>query len=70
MKNTVKKLTKLQEKRKSKKITCEEMAKMLLISKSYYWQLENGQRRLSYELAKKIANILNTKPDDLFYNDI
>ena len=33
-----------------------------------YCQIENGQRRLSYQMAVKIAKIFNLKPDDIFYN--
>ncbi len=60
---------KLQKLRKSKGYTCEEMAKRLNISKAYYWQLENQNRRLYYELAKEIAAIFDLKPDDIFYDD-
>lgn len=45
------------------------MAKRLNISKVFYHQLETGQRRLSYEMAFKIASIFNLKPDDIFYDD-
>lgn len=60
------KLTKLREKNN---YSYEQMSKMLDISKSYYWQLENKNRRLSYKMAKKIANIFNLRPDDLFYEE-
>ena len=43
------------------------MADILKISKTYYWQLENNKRRMSYEMAVKIADIFKLKPDDLFY---
>ena len=45
------------------------MAKELNISKTYYWQLEHNQRRLSYEMALKIAKIFGKKPDDIFYKE-
>lgn len=45
------------------------MAKKLGISKSYYWQIEHKNRRLSYDMAKDIASIFNLKPDDIFYKD-
>lgn len=48
--------------------TCLDMAKKLNISKTFYWQLENGKRTLSYKMAYKISFILKTKPDKLFYN--
>lgn len=58
----------LKKLRKSKGYTCEDMAKSLNISKSYYWQIENQNRRLYYELAKEIAKIFDLKPDDIFYD--
>ncbi len=45
------------------------MAKQLGISKTYYWQLEHNQRRISYEMAVKIASIFNKKPDEIFYDE-
>lgn len=45
------------------------MAQELNISKTYYWQLEHNQRRISYEMAFKIAKIFGKKPDDIFYQD-
>ena len=53
--------------RKKNKISSTEMARKLGISKTFYWQIEHGERRLSYEMALKIANIFNLKPDDIFY---
>ena len=69
MKNTLKKIEKLQLIRNNKNISYKNMAEMLGVSKTYYWQIENGKRRLTYEFAKKIANILNLKPDDIFYEE-
>ncbi len=63
------KANRLREQREQAHITHEEMARRLNISKSYYWQLENKNRRLSYEMAKKIAAIFNLKPDDLFFDE-
>ncbi|MDD2518371.1 MAG: helix-turn-helix transcriptional regulator [Bacilli bacterium] len=62
-------MNKLQEQREKKNLTFREMANILNISKTYYWQLENNKRRLSYDMAVKIANIFNLKPDDLFYEE-
>ena len=59
----------LKEIRLKEKITYEQMAKKLNISKTYYWQIENKKRKLSYNMAIKIANIFKTKPDNIFYND-
>lgn len=48
----------------------QNMADLLNISKTFYWQIENDKRRLSYDMAIKIANIFNTNPDTIFYEDI
>lgn len=70
MAKIIKKLKTLQEIRINNKVSYQNMADTLEISKTYYWQLENGKRRLNYELAKKIAAIFKLKPDDIFYNDL
>lgn len=57
----------LEKKRKEKKYSYQEMAQELNISKCYYWQLEHKRRKLYYDMAQKIANIFELKPDDLFY---
>lgn len=62
-------MNKLQQQREKKNLTFREMANILNISKTYYWQLENNKRRLSYDMAVKMANIFNLKPDDLFYEE-
>lgn len=60
---------KLKEKRYDKKYTNRIMAEKLGISKAFYCQIENGTRKLSYEMAVKIADVFNVKPDSLFYDD-
>ena len=62
-------MNKLQEKRVKYNYSCQDMANKLKISKSFYWQIENKKRRLSYEVAVKIANIFKTKPDKIFYEE-
>lgn len=64
-----KKHEKLEALRVANKYSFMDMAQMLNISKSYYWQIENGNRNLYYDLAKRIAAIFNLKPDDIFYED-
>lgn len=49
--------------------TYQQMADMIGVCKSYYWQLEHNNRRLYYDVAKKIAAIFQLKPDDIFYDD-
>ena len=60
---------KLQNLRKENNMSYESVAKEVGICKSYYWQLENGNRRLYYDLAVKIAKVFQKKPDDIFYED-
>lgn len=60
---------KLKELRRSKRLTTEKMGEKLGISKAFYCQIENGKRRLSYEMAVKIAAIFKVRPDTIFYED-
>lgn len=53
--------------RKKEKITQKQMARMLNITISFYSQLENKKKRLYYDMALRIADIFNMKPDQLFY---
>lgn len=52
--------------RKENKLTIYQMANKLGISSSYYSQIENKKRRLSYDMAIKIANIFSKNPDEIF----
>lgn len=47
----------------------QNMADFLGITKSFYWQIENKQRRLSYAMAVRISKIFNTTPDKIFYEE-
>ena len=62
-------MSNLKEYRNKYKYSCQKMADMLNISKSFYWQLENNKRKLSYETACKISKIFKTTPDNIFYKD-
>ena len=62
-------MSKLKETRKRNKLTHQTMADTLKISKAFYWQIENNKRRLSYDMAIKIADIFKTTPDELFYEE-
>lgn len=62
-------LSKLIELRKNKGYSVKKMADLLNISKTFYWQIEKGQRNLSYSMATKISMVLNMKPDKIFYED-
>lgn len=60
---------KLKELRQKHNLTGQEVSDMLHISKSFYWQIENGQRTLTYDMAVRIADIFKRKPDYIFYKD-
>ena len=57
---------KLIELRKKYHYTIYDMAKLLNISISHYSLLENKKRKLTYEMAIKIAKIFDKLPDDIF----
>lgn len=61
-------LKKLKKIRSNAGLTYQQVADRVGISKEYYWMIENGKRRLSYELSVKIADVFNMKPDDIFLN--
>ncbi len=58
----------LAELREKNKLTQEDMALKLGISRSYYGHIENGVRNPTYGLAKRIANIFNVKVEEIFFN--
>ena len=60
---------KLKELRKAHNLSSREMSEKLCISKAFYSQIENRTRRLSYDMAIKIANIFELKPDEIFYEE-
>lgn len=62
-------MKKLKEVREKHNYTYDDMSKMLGISKTYYWQIENQKRRVYYYLAVKIAKIFRLRPDDIFFDD-
>lgn len=48
------------------KLTYQDVAEQIGVSKTYYWHIENGKRGLSYEMAVKIAAVFGKKPDEIF----
>lgn len=62
-------MKKLKELRIISGLTVIEIAKLIGISPTYYWQIENKERRLYYEMAVKIAKIFHKKPDEIFYEE-
>ena len=62
-------LKKLHNLRKEKGYTVDYMANILNLSRTFYWQVEHGDRRLSYITAINIAKVFNVKPDDVCYDE-
>lgn len=63
------KLLNLKNLRELNNLSNKKMADKLGISKTFYWQIENGQRNLNYEMAIRISKVLKSKPDKIFYDD-
>ncbi|WP_078577360.1 helix-turn-helix transcriptional regulator [Salipaludibacillus agaradhaerens] len=59
-------LDKLKQIRVQERLTCQQVADRIGVSKEHYWMIENGKRRLSYDLAVKIANVFKASPDYIF----
>lgn len=55
--------------RKNSKISLDTLSKDIGVSKSYLSSIETGNRRLSYDLAVKIAKYFKKTPDQLFLQD-
>ena len=69
MNNKYVKLYKLRKLRERNHFTIYDMAKLLNITPSFYSQIENGKRRLFYNVAVQISNIFNITPNEIFYDD-
>lgn len=65
----MKKYKKLYALRTKKGYTLKTLSEKLGISKQYLWDIEDGRRTLSYMMAFKISNLLDTTPDDIFLKD-
>lgn len=61
-------LKKLEKIRKEHKKTFQQVADKAGLTKEFYWMIEKGKRKLSYENAVKIAMVFNKEPDDIFLN--
>lgn len=59
----------LRDIRLKNQMTFQQVADGAGITKEYYWQIENGKRGLSYELAVKIASVFSKRPDEIFLQD-
>lgn len=60
------KTDKLKQLRIKKGLTIYDIANMIDISPSHYSLIENKKRNLTYDMAIKIANVFDKKPDDIF----
>ena len=59
---------KLKELRKSKKMTQEEIANELGISRPMYTNIENGRRNPSLKVMKKIVDFLGEDAKNIFFD--
>ena len=62
------KKSRLYKRRMELNLTQEEIAKKAGITRPYYSMIENGRQDPSLKLAKKIAKILRSGVDALFYD--
>lgn len=62
-------LEKLKKTREVAKLTYQQVADEIGISKEYYWMIENGKRGLTYPLAVKIAAVFKSSPDYIFLDN-
>lgn len=53
--------------RKENKYSVSEMSGTLNISRSYYYQIENGKGKIDYTMDVKTSSIFDLKLDDMFY---
>ena len=54
-------MNELKELRQKNNFTCQDMSDKLNISKPFYWQIENGRRRLSY-IKQAVAHTFPNSP--------
>lgn len=59
---------KMKEIREEKNLTQEEMAKLILTSRSNYANIELGNSNPSFDLSLRIKKVLQNKNDDIFIN--
>ncbi len=62
-------LMKIREYRKKAGWTIKEVGEKLGISRAMYGHIENGEKRLSYGVAVKLADLYGVTPDELFYEE-
>lgn len=61
-------MNKIKERLEEKGIKQGWIAKQIGISKTTLSKYVNGNRKIKYETAVKIAELLDCKPDDIFLN--
>ena len=59
---------KLEKRRLQMNLTQEEVAKLVGVSRPFYSMIENGHKVPSLPTAKKIAKVLRSGVDALFYD--
>ena len=58
--------TRIKNLRKEEKMSQEELASKLGISRSYLTKIENGQRGLSIEIMQKLCKVFNITMEEFF----
>lgn len=59
----------LKKKREEKKLSVAQIASILGISTSHYYKIESGVRNPNFILAGKIAKLLDSNVDELFFEN-
>ncbi|MBO8161914.1 MAG: helix-turn-helix transcriptional regulator [Thermosipho sp. (in: Bacteria)] len=54
--------------RNKAKLTQEEVARKIGISRAAYSNIENGKRNPSFETMRKIATLFDTSVDEIFFD--
>lgn len=58
----------LKQARKNKGLSVQEIADLIGVSASFYYKIEQGIRDPIMEKAQKIAQVLESTVDELFFN--
>jgi len=65
--HTVTNINGLQTFRKEKKLTVRDISLQLEISESYYYKIESGIRKPTYEFIRKFKEVFKVNVDEIFF---
>ena len=63
------KYSKIRKKRIEKEMPVPVISQKIGISKSYFYQIENGNKCPSIKVMKKVCKILDADPKELFFSE-